>query len=282
MRLNRETKMELNAKLEETFEAWKADKDNIDLRNDIMMQSSALVDIVIRPFQENKTAMSYDDLKQEGFLAVANSLDKIAELGYDKGFFYKRLLSYIRKQVLLCLDSSDLIKLESSLFTNLYKLKKFQKDFYSKMGRHASHTEILENTTIPRSALNTLSYYFDTSSGTKIPDILIPSFSEFGDNIALSDFNFTEEVVHENQSLIQQKTPLSFCLEKENSSIILKVINSLPTEEKEIYLSKYGAFGATKKSVVEVSEEYKTSIPKVYAIQKKVENLLKKKVLEVA
>jgi RNA polymerase sigma factor (sigma-70 family) len=269
--------MELNSKLEETFEAWKLDRDNVNLRNDIVMQSSALVDIVIRPFRENKTSMSYDDLKQEGFLSIINSLDKIADLGYEKGFLYKKILSYIRKQIFSCLDSSDLIKLESSLYTNLYKLKAFQKDFQEKIGRAATNAEILENTTIPKSALNTLSYYFDLSSGNKIPDILIPSFSEFGDNIALDDFNFGDES-SENQSLIQQKNPLSFLLERENSHIILKEIEMLPNDERNIFLSKYGAFGVDKKSVVEISHQHKTSIPKVYAIQKKVESLLRKKV----
>jgi RNA polymerase sigma factor (sigma-70 family) len=277
MRLTKQTKMELNSKLEETFEAWKLDRDNVNLRNDIVMQSSALVDIVIRPFRENKTSMSYDDLKQEGFLSIINSLDKIADLGYEKGFLYKKILSYIRKQIFSCLDSSDLIKLESSLYTNLYKLKAFQKDFQEKIGRAATNAEILENTTIPKSALNTLSYYFDLSSGNKIPDILIPSFSEFGDNIALDDFNFGDES-SENQSLIQQKNPLSFLLERENSHIILKEIEMLPNDERNIFLSKYGAFGVDKKSVVEISHQHKTSIPKVYAIQKKVESLLRKKV----
>ncbi len=277
MRLTKQTKMELNSKLEETFEAWKHDRDNVNLRNDIIMQSSALVDIVIRPFKENKTSMSYDDLKQEGFLSIINSLDKIADLGYEKGFLYKKILSYVRKQIFSCLDSSDLIKLESSLYTNLYKLKAFQKDFQEKIGRSATNAEILENTTIPKSALNTLSYYFDLSSGNKIPDILIPSFSEFGDNIALDDFNFGDES-SENQSLIQQKNPLSFLLERENSHIILKEIDQLPSHEKNIFLSKYGAFGVEKKSVAEISQQHKTSIPKVYAIQKKVESLLRKKV----
>ncbi len=277
MRLTKQTKMELNSKLEKTFEAWKHDRDNVNLRNDIIMQSSALVDIVIRPFKENKTSMSYDDLKQEGFLSIINSLDKIADLGYEKGFLYKKILSYVRKQIFSCLDSSDLIKLESSLYTNLYKLKAFQKDFQEKIGRSATNAEILENTTIPKSALNTLSYYFDLSSGNKIPDILIPSFSEFGDNIALDDFNFGDES-SENQSLIQQKNPLSFLLERENSHIILKEIDQLPSHEKNIFLSKYGAFGVEKKSVAEISQQHKTSIPKVYAIQKKVESLLRKKV----
>ncbi len=277
MRLTKQTKMELNSKLEKTFEAWKHDRDNVNLRNDIIMQSSALVDIVIRPFKENKTSMSYDDLKQEGFLSIINSLDKIADLGYEKGFLYKKILSYVRKQIFSCLDSSDLIKLESSLYTNLYKLKAFQKDFQEKIGRSATNAEILENTTIPKSALNTLSYYFDLSSGNKIPDILIPSFSEFGDNIALDDFNFGDES-SENQSLIQQKNPLSFLLERENSHIILKEIDQLPSHEKNIFLSKYGAFGVEKKSVAEISQQHKTSIPKVYAIQKKVELLLRKKV----
>lgn len=281
MRLTKLEKIELNSSLEQAFESWRKDKDNIDLRNEFLLKTEALIDIVIRPFKENKTSASYEDLRQDGYIGVLSSMEKICELSYEKGFLYKKILSYIRKQVLLSLDSSDLIKLESALFTSLYKLKKFQSGFKEQFGRPATRIEIEENSGIPKSAIKTLSIYYNLETLEKVTDILVPSFSEFGDNIALDGFNYSENETEHNNSLIEQENSLSSILKSEKENLIKSELEKLPKVEKFIFLSKYGAFGFERMTISEISTRSKMSIPKVFSIQKKIEESLKKNIKSI-